>query len=170
MNARVSRRRTRKQGASANRHQHSNQPNREQLRRENERLLRENEDLRRKVAEREKEIAEREQQIAEREKQIADAEKQIADLERQLAGRKKNSTNSSKPPSSDGLAGEQRPRGRKHNSKRKPGAQPGHRGHHRPLVPSAEVSAIEVLLPKQCGHCGGSLPQQPGKVTTVGEA
>jgi len=41
-----------------------------------------------------------------------DTEKQIADLERQLAGRKKNSTNSSKPPSSDGLAGDQRPRGR----------------------------------------------------------
>src|ERR1039457_5308838 len=82
---------------------------------------------------------------------------------------KKNSTNSSKPPSSDGLAGEQRPRGRKHKSKRKPGAQPGHPGHHRPLVPSAAASAIEVLLPKQCGHCGASLPQEPGKVTTAGD-
>ena len=161
MNARAARR-ARQQGAAANGHRHSNQPSREQLHRENERLLRENEELRRKVAE-------REQQIAEREKQIADAEKQIADLERQLAGRKKNSTNSSKPPSSDGLAGEQRPRGRKHKSKRKPGGQPGHPGHHRRLVPSAEVSAIEVLLPKQCGHCGESLPQKPGKVTTEGE-
>src|SRR2546425_12978301 len=136
MNARVPRRRTRKQGASANRHRHSTRPSREQLQRENERLLRENEELRRKVAEREK-------QIAEREKQITDAEKQIADLERQLALRQRNSTNSSKPPSSDGLAGEQRPRGRKHKSKRKPGAQPGHPGHHRRLVPSTEVSAIE---------------------------
>ncbi len=35
--------------------------------------------------------------------------------------------------------------------------------------PRAEVSAIEVLLPKQCGHCGGSLPQKPGQVTTEGE-
>jgi transposase len=171
-------------------HRHSSPPSREQLHRDNERLLRENEELRRKVAEREKQIAERERQIADAEKQIADAEKQIADaekqiadaekqiadaekqiadLERQLAGRKKNSTNSSKPPSSDGLAGEQRPRGRKHKGKRKPGAQPGHPGHHRRLVPSAEVSAIEVLLPKQCGHCGGSLPQKPAKVTTEGE-
>jgi len=137
MSARASRR-ARQQGTSANSHRHSNQPSREQLHRENERLLRELEDLRRKVAEQDR-------QIAEREKQIADAEKQIAKLERQLAGRKKNSTNSSKPPSSDGLAGEQRPRGRKHKSKRKPGAQPGHPGHHRPLVPSAEGSAIEVL-------------------------
>jgi hypothetical protein len=99
------------QGASANRHRHSDQSDREHCFQEIERLLRENEDLRRKVAE--------------REKQVADAEKQIADLERQLAARKKNSTNSSKPPSSDGLAGDQRPRGRKHKSKRKPGAQPG---------------------------------------------
>ena len=86
----------------ANSHRHSNQLSREQLYRENERLLRENEELRRKVAERESQIAEHEKQIADAEKQIADAEKQIADLERQLAGRKKNSTNSSKPPSSDG--------------------------------------------------------------------
>jgi phosphate uptake regulator len=87
------------QGAEAKGHRHSDQPSREQLQRENERLLRENEELRRKVAE--------------REKHIADAEKQIADLEKQLALRRQNSTNSSKPPSSDGLAGEQRPRGRK---------------------------------------------------------
>ena len=163
MNARAARR-ARGQGAEAKGHRHSNQLSREQLHRENERLLRENEELRRKVAE-------REQQIAEREKQIADAEKQIADLERQLAGRKKNSTNSSKPPSSDGLAGEQRPRGRKSKSKskRKPGGQPGHLGHHRRLVPSAEVSATEVLLPKQCEHCGENLPQEPSQVTTQGE-
>jgi len=37
------------------------------------------------------------------------------------------------------------------------------------LVPTAEVSAVEVLLPKQCGHCGGNLPQKPGKLTTEGE-
>jgi hypothetical protein len=148
-------RRGRRQGVGANRHRHSNEPSREQLHRENERLLRENQELRRKVAE--------------REKQIADAEKQIADLERQLALRRQNSTNSSKPPSSDGLAGEQRPRGRKHKSKRKPGGQPGHAGHHRRLIPAVEVSAVEVLLPKRCGHCGGSLPQKPGQVTTEGE-
>jgi transposase len=148
-------RRAKPEGAAANRHQHPNQPNREQLHREIERLQQENEELRRKVAE--------------REKQIGDAEKQIADLERQLALRKRNSTLSSKPPSSDGLAGEQRVRGRKHKSKRKPGGQPGHAGHHRPLVPVAEVSAINVVLPKHCGHCGGNLPQKSDQVTTEGE-
>src|SRR5215467_13426619 len=101
------------------RRRHSNQPSREQLSRDNERLLQENEELRRKVAERDKELADAE-------KQIADAEKQIADLERQLALRKRNSTNSSKPPSSDGLAGEQRPRGcrqKRRKSRRKAGGQ-----------------------------------------------
>src|ERR1035438_1679562 len=176
MSARAARR-TRQPEVVANSHRHSNQLSREQLYRENERLLRENEELRRKVAEREsqmaeheKQIADADKQIADAEKQIADAEKQIADLERQLAGRKKNSTNSSKPPSSDGLAGEQRPRGRKHKSKRKPGGQPGHPGHHRELVPTAEVSAIEVVLPQQCRHCGNHLPQKPSRVTIDGES
>ena len=158
MSATAARRRSEEEAAAnrgAPRARHSHQPSREQLQQQVERQQREIEDLREK--------------LAERDKQVADAEKQIADLERQLAGRKKNSTNSSKPPSSDGLAGEQRPRGRKHKSKRKPGAQPGHPGHHRRPVPTSEVSAVEVLLPKQCGHCGGSLPQKPGRATTEGE-
>ena len=91
------------------------------MRRENERLRREVERLRQQVTEQ----AER---IAENQQQIADAEKQIADLERQLALRKQNSTNSSKPPSSDGLAGESRQRGRPKKSRRKVGGQPGHQG------------------------------------------
>jgi transposase len=154
MSATAARRRSEKE-AAANRHRHSHQPSREELQQQVERQQREIEHLR--------------DQLAEREKQIADAEKQISDLERQLAGRKRNSTNSSKPPSSDGLAGEQRPRGRKRKSKRKPGAQPGHPGHHRRLVPTTEVSATEVLLPKQCRHCGESLPQKPARATTEGE-
>ena len=154
--------RARQSRAAANRHRHSAQPSRQQLQRENERLLRENEELRRKVAEREK-------HIADTEKQIADAEKQIADLERQLALRKRNSTNSSKPPSSDGLAGEQRSRGRRHKSKRKPGGQPGHPGHHRGLVPTPKVSAIEVVLPKHCRRCGRNLPQTLNQLATEGE-
>jgi hypothetical protein len=68
----------------------------EALRHENERLRREVEQLRRQLSEQTEEIAEK--------------KKQIADLERQLAGRKQNSTNSSKPPSSHGLAGEPRQR------------------------------------------------------------
>lgn len=64
----------------------------ERLRRENERLRQEN----------------------------AEQKKRIADLERQLALRQQNSTTTSKPPSSDGLAGRQRERGRRITSRRKP--------------------------------------------------
>jgi transposase len=168
MNARVSRRRTRKQ-ASANRHRHSNPPSREQLRRENERLLRENEDLRRKVAEHERQIADAERQVADAERQVADAEEQIADLERQLAARQKNSTNSSKPPSSDGMAGKSRQRGRRKKSKRKVGGQKGHPGHHRPLAPPEQVQEVRPVLPVECKHCGESLSQKPEQMRTVGE-
>jgi transposase len=161
MSARAGRR-AKERITGANGHPHSHQPSREQLRRENERLRRENEELRRRVVE-------RDQQLSDAEKQITNAEKQIADLERQLALRRQNSTNSSKPPSSDGLAGEPRLRGRKRKSRRKPGAQPGHAGHHRRLVPTAAVSALEVLLPSQCRHCGKSLPQGPRKLMAQGE-
>src|SRR5437867_3092651 len=126
-------------------------------------------DLEKELADAQKKIAEQEKQITEQEKQITEQEKQITDLERQLALRKRNSTNSSKPPSSDGLAGEQRPRGRKHKSQRKPGGQPGHPGHHRPLIPTAEVNVLKVLLPERCQHCGRKLPQKADRVTTEGE-
>src|SRR5207248_3375089 len=139
------------------------------LRRELERLQEKFKKRSERIAELEKQVQEKEKELADAQKKIAEQEKQITDLERQLALRKRNSTNSSKPPSSDGLAGEPRLRGRKHKGKRKPGGQPGHPGHHRPLVPLAEVGAIEVILPQHCGHCGKNLSQRPGQVTTDGE-
>src|SRR5712664_1017121 len=115
-------------------------------------LERENERLRRELADREQQIRRQAEQIAEQKQQISDAEKQIADLERQLALRKQNSTNSSKPPSSDGLAGEPRERGRRKKSRRKVGGQPGHRGSHRPLTPADRVDEVRLVLPEQCQH------------------
>ena len=161
MNAKVALRASSQQTGTGG-HRRAKAPNREELQGQLERLQRENDKLRR-------EIGERDQQIAEQAQQIDEKEQQIADLERQLAARRRNSTNSSKPPSSDGLAGEQRPRGRRHKSRRKAGAQPGHPGHHRRLVPVDQVSALEILLPPQCGHCGENLPQEPGRVHTEGE-
>jgi len=126
------------------------------LRRENERLFREVEQLRRQLSEQSEEIAEK--------------KKQIADLERQLALRQQNSTNSSKPPSSDGLAGEPRQRGRRKKSRRKAGGQPGHRGAHRPLVAAERVDEVRPVTPQQCRHCGHSLPAKIEQARTIGVA
>lgn len=83
--------------------------------------------------------------------------KRIADLERQLALKQQNSTITSKPPSSDGLAGQQRARGRREKSRRKAGGQPGHPGHHRALVPVERVDAIVDLAPEACRQCARRL-------------
>jgi len=101
-------------------------------------------------------------ELAERERQIAEQAKRIADLERQLALREQNSTTTSKPPASDGLAGRQRERGRRMKSRRKPGGQPGHPGHSRPLVPVERVNAIVDLVPDTCRHCQHALRPRDG--------
>src|SRR5271157_1272916 len=131
-------------------------------------LEREIERLRRELADKDQQIHRLAEQVSEQQRQIADAEKQIVDLERQLALRKQNSTNSSKPPSSDGLAGAPRQRGRREKSRRKAGGQPGHRGAHRPLVPAERVDEIRPLLPEQCPHCGQALPTEIEQVQTTG--
>ncbi|MBI4266240.1 MAG: IS66 family transposase [Acidobacteria bacterium] len=83
--------------------------------------------------------------------------KRIADLERQLALKQQNSSITSKPPSSDGLAGQQRERGRRTKSRRKAGGQPGHPGRHRELVPVDRLDAIVDLAPAACRHCARRL-------------
>ena len=84
----------------------------------------------------------------------------MAELESQLAAAKKNSRNSSKPPSSDitrPSAGDSRAgSGRKKSGrkKRKAGGQPGHERHQRPLVPEDDLdAAFEYHIP-ECPHCG----------------
>jgi len=131
-------------------------------------LQREIERLRQELADKDQQIRRQAAEIAQQQQQIADAEKQIAELERQLALRKQNSTNSSKPPSSDGLAGEPRERGRRKKSRRKAGGQPGHRGAHRPMVPAERVDEMRLLLPEQCQHCGQALPAEIAQVQTTG--
>jgi len=137
-------------------------PVREDFRQENERLRKENQRLRERVAESDK-------QIADRDRQIADQEKQIADLERQLAGRKKDSTNSSKPPSSDRPAAARRLKPSRCRGRRKPGGQKGHPGRHRELQPLERVDKTVAVLPPDCRHCRQALPQQIEQAETRGE-
>jgi len=97
--------------------------------------------------------------------QLAEQAKKITDLERKLALREQNSTITSKPPSSDGLAGRPRERGRRLKSRRRPGGQPGHPGHSRPLVPAEQVNEVVDHFPERCRRCAHRLHQRH----TVGE-
>lgn len=89
----------------------------------------------------------------------------IEELERKVAQLTKDSSNSSKPPSSDGPAAKPRPRPPRQSRKRKPGGQPGHKGNKRELIPVEDVTRIEEIVPAKCGRCrqpfgSGDLPDE----------
>lgn len=77
----------------------------------------------------------------------------VAELERKIALLTKDSSNSSKPPSSDGPASKPKMRRRKKSRHRKPGGQPGHKGTNRDLVPTEKVDLIQEVLPESCEIC-----------------
>src|SRR3954453_15598716 len=79
-------------------------------------------------------------------------ERRIAALEERL---NKNSTNSSRPPSSDPPSVKRRPPSTPSGKKR--GGQPGHARHARPLVPPEAVRQIIQCKPPQCRWCGDPL-------------
>lgn len=94
-------------------------------------------------------------------------EVRIAELE----GARKNSSNSSKPPSSDHphdpkSQREQRP-GDPTPSGRKRGGQPGHPGTTRDLLPVDKVQAIVTCVPDHCGHCRATF--LAGRTVPVGD-
>jgi transposase len=76
-------------------------------------------------------------------------------LEAELAKAKKNSSNSSKPPSSD-MVKPPKPSA-KGKKKRNRGAQPGHQQHVRPMFSPDDVNHIELHTLDCCPDCGGSL-------------
>jgi len=81
-------------------------------------------------------------------RRIQQLEARVEKLERELA---KNSGNSSRPPSTDPP---RRAPGRgKDRSGRKPGGQPGHEGHGRPLLPAWAVDELVDHWPASC-DCG----------------
>jgi transposase len=83
---------------------------------------------------------------------IAELRAEVAELKARLAA---NSRNSSRLPSSDGLAKPPAPKSLRRPSGRKPGGQPGHEGRHLQKVERPD----EVLryVPSRCEGCGGDL-------------
>lgn len=104
-----------------------------------------------RIAELEAQLAARDARIAELLAKVETLTARVAELEAKLA---RNSSNSSKPPSSDGPGVQRKP---KPPSGCKRGGQPGHKGHHRQLLPVEQVDVLVPLVPKQCRRCAAPL-------------
>lgn len=78
----------------------------------------------------------------------------VQELEAQL---RKDSHNSSKPPSSDGLA--KKPKSLRESSGRKPGGQTGHEGTTLKRVATPDVT-VRHPLPDHCVRCGRTLARK----------
>jgi transposase len=89
--------------------------------------------------------------LLEMDAQIQELSNLILKLKKKIASLTQNSTNSSKPPSSDGPGVNRYPK--KHPSGKKQGAQPGHKGVKRELLPAEEMDKIHDIYPDSCSHC-----------------
>ena len=96
----------------------------------------------------EKQIATLREQVA----SIDDLKAEIAELRERLG---QNSSNSSRPPSSDPPSFKPQPL--RQPKGRKKGGQPGHQGSTRQLLPAAEVDHLVELKPPACAGCGRKL-------------
>lgn len=94
------------------------------------------------------------------EQQNAALTARVAELERRLG---LDSSNSSKPPSSDGPGTPpRRTQSLRQAGRNKPGGQPGHPGKH--LKPSERVDHTITHRPSLCEGCHASLRDQPGRL------
>ena len=97
------------------------------------------------------------------EQEFKQLQSRLAQVEAQLAAAKKNSRNSSKPPSSDIV---KKPKEQpKDGSKRKRGGQPNHKLHEREPFPDDEVDFVDLHC-IECPHCHGPVvpSENPPKV------
>ena len=85
--------------------------------------------------------------------QVQTLQTRVTDLDLSI---KRHSGNSSRPPSSDPPSAPPRPT--RTPTGRKRGAQPGHPGHHRDLLPLGQVDELVIHRPTACPHCQAALP------------
>jgi transposase len=96
-----------------------------------------------------------ERKISRQAGEIAELIKQVKALQQKLAETKKDSTNSSKPPSSDIT----KPRKKLAAGQRRRGGQLGHGPQQRPPFELREIDDIQLHTHESCPQCGGSVEQ-----------
>jgi len=104
----------------------------------------------------EEQLKQRDERIAALEKQVAELIKANAKLTDKVAKLSKNSSNSSKPPSSDIV---KPPRKKKGNGSRNIGGQPGHTKHERTPFATDEIDDFQTHTLDVCPDCGGKLQE-----------
>ena len=95
-------------------------------------------------------LAQRDAELAQRDSLIVGLAARVSELEARLA---KNSRNSSKPPSSDGL-GKPAPKSLRRASGRRPGTQPGGQGFRLVAREDPDLVVVVVHTPTQVRGCG----------------
>ena len=113
-------------------------------------------DLHQQVQQQAETIRYQEAIIAEQAQTIATQAAELQQLRDQLV---KNSRNSSKPPSSEGLSKPPRPKSLRPKGQKPLGGQPGHQG--ATLKPVAQPNHIEIHGVTACAHCQVSLENEP---------
>jgi len=102
-------------------------------------------------------IEQLERTVAEQAAMIEKLVRRIDELERQLAAARKDSSTSSKPPSSDIVKKPKGKGGGKRKGKRKPGGQKGHARSERPPFSADEIDEAWDYTLSVCPDCGSSL-------------
>ena len=92
--------------------------------------------------------------------------KRSAELEAEVARLRKNSSNSSKPPSSD-IVKPPKPPAPAGRTKRRIGGQPGHARHEREAFPPEQINRTRVYTLDCCPDCGGRLKPVKGEPRVI---
>jgi len=107
-------------------------------------------------------INEQAELIQQLEAKLAKAEARIVELEDETAHLKKNSSNSSKPTSSDIVSPPKAPVKLGKQTKRNKGGQPGHQKHERQPFSAEQVDTVVDITLEHCPHCGSTLKESGG--------
>ena len=97
-------------------------------------------------------------QNAELQAQVTALQAEVRELRARLG---QDSSNSSRPPSTDPLQAPAKAKRQKPPTGRQRGGQAGHHGSFRVLLPSEQVDEVVVVAPTVCRRCGRSFPDLP---------